>query len=246
MPALVPAAMRTMALFEVFSRERRPLANAELAKFLELPESSCSDLVNTLLNCGYLMKVGHSRRVYPTDRLQSVAHAIEGNNPVLASMREVCEWLRDETGESALCGRVEDGAVRVLVMCEGRHPLRYAAATGDRISLHVSALGKAILALGSDEEAARMLQIKPRKPLATGTLTDLDALVVQIGRFRRQGYALVESEGGEDLAAMAIAGTLGAEAYAVSVVGPVGRLRLHRERYLQGLGEAARKIFGAG
>lgn len=243
MANLVPAATRTMTMFEVFSREKRPLTNSELAKFLELPESSCSDLVNTLLNCGYLMKTAKSRRVYPTGRLQTVANAISGNDVVLASMLEACEVLRDKTGESVLCGRVEDGSVRVLVMCEGHHPLRYAAASGDKLSLHVSALGKAILAMGTEEDAIRQLQIKPRKKLAAATVTEVKPLVAQIRKFHQQGFALVENEGGEDLAALAVAGTLGGEAYAISIAGPVGRLRIHHESYLESLRAASAQLF---
>lgn len=244
MANLVPAATRTMSLFEVFSREKRPLTNAELAKFLELPESSCSDLVSTLLSCGYLARTAKSRRVYPTTQLQTVANAISGSNAQQALILEACEQLRDKTGESALFGRIEDGAVRLVVMCEGRHSLRYAAATGDKISLHVSALGKAILAMGSEKDAARQLGIKPRKMLARGTLTNIEDLLQQITLFRKQGYAQVENEGGEDLAALAIAGNLSGEACAISIAGPVGRLRANHADYLENLQSTARQLFG--
>lgn len=235
MSNLVPAATRTMTLFEVFAREKRPLSNSELARLLQLPESSCSDLVSTLLGCGYLMKTAKSRRLYPTSRLLTVAQDISVNDSVLASVREACELLRDQTGESVLCGRLEDGVVHVIAVSEGRHSLRYAAGSGDRLSLHVSALGKAILSLGSDEEARRQLAIKPLKKLASGTLTDPEQLVAQIQAFRQQGWASVENEGGEDLAALAVAGSIGSETFAISIAGPVGRLRLERDSYVRSL-----------
>lgn len=235
MPSHVPAAARTMTLFEVFGREKRALSNSELARLLDLPESSCSDLVHTLVDCGFLMRTVKSRRVYPTGRLYGVARDIAKNDSVFSAMLEACEMLRDKTGESALCGRVEDGVVRVIAFCEGLHPLRYATAGGDKLSLHVSAMGKAILAIGSPEEAARQLRIKPLKKLAPGTVTDLPALEAQIAHIREQGWALVENEGGDDLAALAVAGVLNDEPLSISIAGPVGRLRLHREEHLQSL-----------
>ena len=48
MPTLVPAAARTMTLLEVFAREKRELSNSDLARLMDLPESSCSDLLHTL------------------------------------------------------------------------------------------------------------------------------------------------------------------------------------------------------
>ncbi|MFN3736186.1 IclR family transcriptional regulator [Hydrogenophaga sp.] len=243
MATLVPAATRTLTLFEVFAREKRPLSNSELARLLDLPESSCSDLVKTLLTCGYLMKTAKSRRLYPTGRLLTVAQDISANDSVLTSVREACDLLRDKTGESVLCGRLEEGTVRVMAMSEGRHSLRYAAGSGDRLSLHVSALGKAILALGSDEEAIHQLQIKPLRKLASGTLTDLDRLLAQIQTFRQQGWASVENEGVEDLAALAVAGTIGSEAFAISIAGPVGRLRMHQDDYVRDLIAVGEQLF---
>ena len=61
MPAFVPAAARTMLLFEAFARERRELSNAEIAKLLDMPETSCVDLLHTLLEAGYLMRTARSR-----------------------------------------------------------------------------------------------------------------------------------------------------------------------------------------
>src|SRR6218665_775807 len=57
----------------VFARtirpEKRELSNADLARLLDLPESSCSDLLPTLHELGYLLRTGRSRSFYPTARL---------------------------------------------------------------------------------------------------------------------------------------------------------------------------------
>jgi DNA-binding IclR family transcriptional regulator len=233
-----------MTLFEVFARERRPLTNSELARLLDLPESSCSDLVHTLVDCGFLMRTVKTRRIYPTSRLEGVAQEISRNDSVSSVLLEACELLRDRTGESALCGRVEEGFVRVIAFCEGLHPLRYATTGGDKLSLHVSALGKAILALGSPEEAARQLRIKPLKRLANSTITTLSVLEAQIQHIREQGWALVENEGGDDLAALAVAGKFNNEVFALSIAGPVSRLRLHHDKHLRSLREVQEQVFG--
>ncbi|MCX5590454.1 IclR family transcriptional regulator [Alcaligenes endophyticus] len=240
---LVPAAARAMALFEVFAREKRPLSNSELARLLSLPESSCSDLVHTLLQCGFLRRTVKSRKLYPTERLQTIARQIGATDPVLSSLQEACELLRDRTGESILCGRVLNGVVQVIVFSDGRHPLRYTGAGSDKLSLHVSALGKAILAYGSPEEALRQLQLRPLRKVASGTRTDLGQLQEQIALFRRQGWAWVENEGGEDLAALAVAGAIGDEVLALAIVGPVGRLSLHQSEYVQALKLMQAQIF---
>ncbi|MBY4898475.1 IclR family transcriptional regulator [Cupriavidus sp. AU9028] len=243
MPSLVPAAARTMGLLEVFARERRELSNSDLARLMDLPETSCSDLLHTLHELGYLVRTARSRRFYPTARLLAIARDISSSDPLFAIGSEACELLRDKTGETGLFGRVEGGVVRVLAFTEGRHPLRYMQNVGDKLALHVSALGKAILALGSPEEAARQLRLKPLKAIAPGTITDLGKLEAQVERARRDGWIWVENEGGDGLGAFAVAGYIGGEPLALSVAGPVDRLRANRQSVLQALQEVRAIVF---
>ena len=243
MPTIVPAAARTMTLLEVFAREKRELSNSDLARLMDLPESSCSDLLHTLHELGYLLRTARSRRFYPTARLLTVAQEISASDPLYAVGAEACELLRDRTGETGLCGRLENGVVKVIALSEGRHALRYMQHVGDKLALHVSALGKAILAIGTPEEAARQLRLKPLRVLASGTLTDLAALEAQVERAREQGWIWVENEGSEGLAAVAVAGQIGGETLALSVAGLTDRMRDQRERCLEALQEVKAIVF---
>lgn len=243
MANLVPAAARTMALLEIFARERRALSNADLARLMDLPESSTSDLLHTLHGLGYLVRSAHSRRFYPTARLLAVANDISGSDALYVVAAEACELLREKTGETALCGRVEDGVVKVIAYKEGVHRLRYTQGVGDKLSLHVSALGKAVLSLGSPQEAARQLRLKPLKTLTSATITDLAVLESQVHQARLQGWAWVENEGGEGLSALAVAGNVGGETLAISVAGPTDRLKLNRTFHLAMLQEIKALVF---
>lgn len=243
MPTIVPAATRTMTLLEVFAREKRELSNSDLARLMDLPESSCSDLLHTLHELGYLLRTARSRRFYPTARLLTVAKEISASDPLYAVGAEACELLRDRTGETGLCGRLENGVVKVIALSEGRHALRYMQHVGDKLALHVSALGKAILAVGTPEEAARQLRLKPLRVLASGTLTDLSELEAQVERARAQGWIWVENEGSEGLTAVAVAGQIGGETLALSVAGLTHRMRDQRERCIEALQEVKAVVF---
>lgn len=243
MPTIVPAAVRTMSLLELFAREKRELSNSDLARLMDLPESSCSDLLHTLHELGYLMRTARTRRFYPTARLLSVAKEISASDPIYGMASEAAELIRDKTGETGLVGRIEGGSVKVLAFTEARHPLRYMQSVGDKLSLHVSALGKAVLALGTPEEASRQLRLKPLKKLCEGTITDLAALEAQVEQARKQGWIWVENEGGDGLGALAVAGYVGGEPIALSVAGPTDRLRQNRESFLASLQEVKAMVF---
>lgn len=243
MPTIVPAATRTMLLLEVFARERRELSNSDLARLMDLPESSCSDLLYTLHDMGYLLRTARSKRFYPTARLLDIAKEISASDPLFAVATEACELLRDKTGETGLCGHVVSGVVHVLAFAEGTHPLRYVSNVGNKIALHVSALGKAELALGTPEEAARQLRLKTLKQVAPGSITDLAVLERQVAEAREQGWSWVENEGFDGLAAMAVAGYVGDQPLAISVAGPTQRLQANKDACLQALKEVQSLVF---
>lgn len=244
MPAFVPAAARTMLLFEAFARERRELSNAEIAKLLELPESSCVDLLHTLQEAGYLMRTARSRRFYPTPRLSALANAIASNDPVATTGREAVELLGDLTGETALCGVLGDHHVEVLGIREGKHALRFITTAGTRIGLHATAMGKALLSELSPEDAAERLARRPLKALTPNTETDAKRLLRSLDTTRSRGYAWVDGEGSDGVAAMAVAGRIGDEVLGLSITGPAERLRKCRADYEVAILKVKAQVFG--
>lgn len=174
-----------------------------------------------------------------------MAQEICASDPLYAVAPEAAEWLRDKTGETALCGRVEDGVVKVQAFTEGRHPLRYMQSVGSRLSLHVTALGKAVLALGTPEAAARQLRLKPLRKIAKGSIVDLAALEAQVAQARAQGWIWVENESCNGLAALAVAGYPGHAGHADTepLAGPGDRLRPQRESLLAALQQVQALVF---
>ncbi|NML48718.1 helix-turn-helix domain-containing protein [Ramlibacter sp. G-1-2-2] len=240
---LVPAAARAFALFEIFAREKRELSNAELAKNLDLPESSCSNLVNTLIDIGYLGRSHQTRRLYPTGRLIAIAREIDKNDIAAASLNDACERVRNRTGESALCGSLHGQVVTVVAFSPGHQPLRYTSARGDRLSLHVSALGKAILTRMPPEDVPREIGSGPYEKVASATITDPGELVRQVGRLRKLGYVHLENEGADGLATIAIAGRVNGQLLGFSIAGAQPTLRQRRDEFLAVLHEVCDPLF---
>jgi DNA-binding IclR family transcriptional regulator len=245
MPAFVPAAARTMSIFETFAQHRRELSNAEIAKLLGVAESSSSDLLHTLYEIGYLMRTARSRRFYPTARLQSLATSIATNNPLVLAGQEAIELLSDRTGETAICGVLGDHHVEVAGIREGKYELRYILEVGGRIGLHVSALGKALLALSDPKDAHARMTARPLKKVTPHSVIDLATLEKQFRDIRKRGYASVENEGTEGVSAMAIAGRVGGELMAVSIAGPSERLKRNAKAYREALLEVKNIVFPA-
>lgn len=244
MPAIVPAAARTVRLFEVFARARREMTNAEIAKLLDIRETSSLDLLHTLQQLGYLLRTPRSRRFYPTPKLLSLARSIAETDPMVAASTEVIELLRDATGETAIAGVLVRHHVEVIGVCEGTHELRFVVPVGRRMGLHVSALGKALLSALEPADLRRQLEGRTLKAVTPHSVTDPRRLMTQLAEARRRGFAETADEGVEGVAAMAVAGRVGEQVLAFSIFGPTDRIRRERSAYRDALLSARDMAFG--
>lgn len=244
MPVIVPGAVRTMALFEVFAREKRELSNKELAQLMELPESSMSDLLYTLHQLGYVTRTAKSRRWFPSSRLNELALPLSEDRTLVAA-REIVEVLSGKTQETCFFGRFEAGAVHVLAVKEGSHALRFVLKAGERFSLHASALGKAILSLLPPEEMRQALRSKPLRKVTDRTVIDPDLLEREIDSYRESHIASAQGEGAEGVTAYAIAGLLGGQPVAFSLAGPSDRFTNNARQYKAALMELGEIVFAA-
>lgn len=241
--AAVPAAGRTLAVFEIFAREKRPISKSELARLLDLPESSASDLLNTIHQLGYLSRTISTRRYYPTSRLLNLATAISEGDPLRAVATEATSALSQATGETCTFGIIDGDACKILAVAQGRHRLRYVVQPGDRVTLHGTSLGKALLGMISPEERSRILRLKPLRRLTAQTLVDPKALEAQVSKQHPLGWYGSIDEGTEGVSSLARGGCIGSEVVAMSIIGPTARIAENKAQYLETLESIAKSVF---
>jgi len=242
-PAVVPACVRTMAIFEVFATQQQELSNSDVARALGIAETSCLDLLHTLVQQGYLARTIRTRKFYPTRKLAALSEKIKANDPLQKLVNEVVESLVQKTAETALCGRINNGAVEVIAIGEGQHELRYIQHVGARIALNASALGKALLSLLPEDQAVEQIQIKGLKKTTPTTQTDLEKFLQSIRETRQRGWAAVYDEGTEGVGALAISGWIGDEMIAFSIAGLSDRLKKNEKIYLKALLDIKKQVF---
>ncbi len=243
MPQLVPTAHRALQVFEAFARERRPLTNSELARFLDLADSSCSDLLYTLREAGYLLRTPKSRFFYPTTRLHDVSQRIAATDPLQAFATEALEILSKRTGETSMCGHLDGSHVKIFACQESSRALRYVLQPGSVVDVHSTALGKAIL--GAMPQAARdaLIDVLPMQAVTPATIQDRQVLQQEIAQGIAREWFVATEEGAEGVMALGIAGLVNDRLTALSVVGPTHRLQKNLDDYVQVLIEARKEFF---
>jgi DNA-binding IclR family transcriptional regulator len=234
-----------MAVFETFAREQRELAKSELARMLDLPESSISDLLNTLYELGYVTRMARTRRFYPTGRLLGVATEIARNDVLAASSQEAVALVAERSGETAACGILSEDQVKIVAVAHGTHRLRYVLSVGDAYTVHGTALGKALLGGSKDAEMARVLRLKPLRRLTEHTIVDPVQLEREVVANRERGWYAAMDEGTIGVSSCAVSGWIGDQLVGLTVIGPTERIKANADSLRKIITSTRDDVFGS-
>ena len=208
---------------------------SELARAIGLPRSTTSRTLRTLADFGFVEEPADGDGWVIGHELVRLARSADPSRRIVDIARSAVELLRDSAGESASLAvpRGRAGMDIVLQLDTERH-VGVADWVGVDVPLHASSAGKVVLAeLGTDELEVR-LGTAPLTSFTERTITDVQALAVELRRIRRQGWAEIDGELEEGLAAISVpvrSPTGGLDAI-VGVSGPTFRLTKARRREL--------------
>jgi len=211
---------RALDVLEAFATAGGTASLSDVASACGLPVPTVHRLAATLADRGYLRRLPDRRyclgsRLVP---LGTQAHALLGDRalPVLRQLAEI-------TGESANLAVLSSGRAEYVSRALGRHTMRIFTEVGNRVSLHCTGVGKAILAALPPPRASELIAAAPLTAHTPATITDPEALAAEIALIRRRGYALDEGEMEIGVRCVAI-GMPGAMPMALSVSGPAARM----------------------
>jgi IclR family acetate operon transcriptional repressor len=216
----VQSVERAIDVLEMLADAGGPVGLSTLSARTGLPLPTIHRLVRTLAGRGYVRQ--ERSREYALGprlvRLGDTAGRLVGTwaRPLLAG-------LVDDLGESANLALLEGYQIVYLAQAPGRHGMRMFTEVGRRVSVHCTAVGKALLARMDPAEAVKVLSHTEMVAHTEHTITDPAAFAAALDRVRADGYAIDEGEQeiGVRCVAVALDGPLPA---AVSISGPTTRM----------------------
>ncbi|MGH3171491.1 MAG: IclR family transcriptional regulator [Trebonia sp.] len=216
----VQSVNRALDVLEALAAAGGTASLSDLAAACGLPSPTLHRLAATLADRGYLRQSPDRRyslgsRLIP---LGADAHALLGARalPVLRGLAELA-------GESANLAVLTQGRAEYVAQAPGRHAMRIFTEVGNRVELHCTGVGKALLAVIPPAEASKLIGAAPLAARTPGSITDPAALEAEITLIRERGYALDEGEMEVGVRCVAV-GMPGAAPMAVSVSGPAARM----------------------
>lgn len=195
-----------------------------VASHLDLPDSTVHNHLTTLVQRGYVVRNDNTYRV--SLRFLDVGEYARSRRKIYEISRSEINELADETGESANLLVEENGRGVYLHNARGNDGIPLDIHPGKHVSLHTTALGKAILAQFPESRIETILDRRGLPPRTPKTITSADELSTKITKIRDVGYAVNDEERvrGVRSVAVAIKNENGQVIGAVGVAGPASRV----------------------
>jgi DNA-binding IclR family transcriptional regulator len=190
-------------LLKLFTPQRRAWRLTDLARELEWDLSTTLRLATALVDIRLL-----SRR--PDDRYEVGPFTAElgsihlGMDRGRQEMVALLESTSRDTGLTTQLGVLSQGAVTIWESCEAAGALKAAAMLGERLPLHATAAGKALLAGLPDEQVLDLLPAE-LEVFTSQTVTSVTALLAELAEVRKTGIAYADGELAHGLYAVATA-----------------------------------------
>ena len=216
---------RTLDFFEAFASRKTPLSLTDLTNILDVPLSSCHDVVQALEKRGYLYEVRPRGGYYPTAKLFAIAKAIVDSDPIAQRAEPLLQAICDEYKVSAWLGKCKGIDVTYLVVCSSTDPLKYSVNVGATSrSLYATSSGKALLASYPVDQRKKILANVTMTPLTPATITSKAALLKDLQLGEERGWFSNREESVEDALAISTRFEWSGSTYIITVAGSIRRV----------------------
>jgi len=168
---------------------------------------------------------------------------------VVEKVRPLIEGLARESGESSNLACLAGGSAIYLDRAEANRSLRMRSVPGDRLPLHCTGVGKAILSQLPEEHMRAILGSAPLHRFSEHTLVEPEDVIREARRAKEQGYGVDRDEYEVGLTCYAMPLRLPGSDFAgaVSISGPSARMRNPetKERFLELFSQASHEAMRA-
>jgi DNA-binding IclR family transcriptional regulator len=234
---------RTLDFLEIFADQKRPLSLSEIVRLLGIPASSCHDVLQALLERGYIYEMTPRGGYYPTLRLYEIARTISEHDPVVLRADILLRKLRDSVDESVLLAKADGLQATYLLVFESSHRLRYRAQAGDDVrSLHSTSAGKALLGGLNKSALAAFLKSADLARLTPKTIVSKAGLETELAEGNTRGWFLNREESQEGIITLSARFVWISTTYIVSIAGPSNRMEQKLEKTAELLIEVCKQL----
>lgn len=184
---------RGLAVLELLS-EHKQLALTDIAKRLELANSTTYRLLDTLRLRGFVQQDEQSGHYLIGLRAFEVGSSFGASQKLHEVAHPFMKKLVEELGETVNLAVLTGNKASYVHQVEGNHMMRTFVQMGAQVPLYCTGVGKMLVAWRNEQDVRDLLKGESFEPLTSYTLTSLDAFVLHLDGIRKRGYALDDQE----------------------------------------------------
>ena len=220
---------RALDLLEALAGADGEVSITALALRTKLHVSTVHRLLATLLRRGYVRQNPDTSRYYAGAKVATLAEGRSRYNELRLAARPLLQGLVEATRETANLSVLDDTMAVYIETAASPQVVRLFTVVGNRVPLHATGAGKALLASLPQPRREVLLDRIELRPHTSKTLVDRAALARALDDARDRGYALDDEEYDEGVRCVAVAvGPIGAPVAAISISGPASRMSKQR------------------
>lgn len=194
---------RAAAILRILQRHPEGLSLGEIGKLVGLPRSTVQRIVDALDQENLLIASSPTMGVRLGPALISLAAATRFDVADMA--RGTLEALSKETGETVDLSVMDQDKAVFIDQIAGSHRLVAVSSVGASFPLHSAANGKAMLALMSPAELAKLKKRASLSKNTRNTLSSWDELESELATIRTSRIAFDREENSEGICAVSMA-----------------------------------------
>jgi DNA-binding IclR family transcriptional regulator len=177
----------------LISSESKGLTLSEIATTLDIPVTSVSDIIKSLVDSEMIEIIDERSKLYGIGvKAYYIGNAYIKNTSLVDKSKEVIEELGTKMNKTVFLGKEVNGLITYIYKFEPKDVPVKTCDIGARTNLHCTSLGKNFLA--HQPELLESLRDKNLIQKTEHTITTFDDLTREVQKVKLQGYAIDDRE----------------------------------------------------
>ena len=190
---MIASVIKAIEILEVFNPEKPILSLAELSSKLQYPKTTIHTILKTLEYKGFVEK-GENGTYSLGTAIIPMTQAVRVNVQLRDRAAPLLRELGDLCRESVYLTILDGSSCLYIYAIESPDRLLARSAVGERVCLHCTSVGKAILSFLPDEKVKGLVEQSGMPQFNERTITDINALLTDLSESRSRGYSIDNAE----------------------------------------------------
>jgi IclR family transcriptional regulator, pca regulon regulatory protein len=181
-----------LRVIEAFGEAKPRLTITDIARETGLDRATARRCLLTLAELGYAAYDGKFFELTP--KILRLGHAYLSATPLPRLVQPFLDQLSDTVGQSASASMLDGADIVYVARAAQKRVMSISLTAGSRLPAYCASMGRVLLAALPEAEARAIILASDRKANTPFTKTDPDALLEELSKIRKQGYALIDQE----------------------------------------------------